>query len=202
MSRSDVGRKDRPRVRIDAGWNVDGDDRCAARSRFVDGVDGRGLRSGRRPRKATSEDRIHHRVSAPEARRIRDRGDGTGPRLRSRERVALQLLASGGDDHDGLAASARGLQRVPQEPRADESVASVVPRSAEDGDPRRSEREHLAGHGGARALHQHPGGKTGLRCQPIELALLGGGEEPHPISSFMSRTARSIPTSTALQTIE
>ena len=66
---------------------------------------------------------------------------------------------------------------------------------------RKAQRGHLAGHGRSRALHQDPGGKPGLRRQPIELALLGRGEEPHSMSSFMSRTARSIPTSTALQTI-
>ena len=63
------------------------------------------------------------------------------------------------------------------------------------------ERQHLAGDRGARALHQDPRGKPGIRGQPIDLALLGRGEEPHPMSSFMSRTARSIPTSTALQMI-
>src|SRR6266850_1817314 len=88
----------------------------------------------------------------------------------------------------------------------DEAVAPVVPRPAVDGDRAWAQREHFARDGGARALHQDPRRQPLLGRQPIQLALLGGREQPHArpgraISSFMSRTARSNPTRTARQTM-
>ena len=187
---------DRPGIGVDPGRDVDRHHARAAALRLVHGGDRGRLRSRRRPREPAAEHRVDHHVGARELRSHR-----TEPGLGSRERIAAQLLPRRGDHRDRLRA-----ELLTQQARRHEAVAAVVPGPAVDGDCARPQREHFPRHRRARALHQRAGGQTQLGSQPIQLALLGGGEEPHArpglvISSFMSRTARSSPTRTARQTI-
>src|SRR5207249_4987595 len=98
--------------------------------------------------------------------------------------------------------------RTPQEPRHDEAVAAVVAAPAHDDDRPARAAEPLAQHArgtGAGALHEDVSRGAVLDGPPIERAHLGRGDGDHEggipaIALRISRTAASIPTSTARAT--
>ena len=95
--------------------------------------------------------------------------------------------------------TARNLAGLEHEQRGElEAAAALYEANVAEGFP---------GDCRAGVFHQHAGRQSGLGGEPIELALLRCRQEPHArpgrtMSSFMSRTARSRPTSTARHTIE
>jgi hypothetical protein len=193
----DMDRIDMAGVRIDAAGDVHRDHFRPAIARRIDGADRFRLRALGRAREAASEHRVDKHYPRPAPKRLLRVLASGGPPRPGRERcVALQRFGRTGEpDVD--------LQRaLAQQAGGDGAVTPVVPRPAEHDDLARLKLLDGASNGGPSALHQHPGGKLRFRGrEPIQLALLGRGEQPHPIRSFMSRTARSMPVSTARQTM-
>ena len=193
----DVHGIDVPGVRVDAAGHVDRDDLRAPLAGGIHRPDGLRLRALGRTGKTAAEHGIDEDDAGSAAQRLfRVLAARRLPRLRSQSGVAFQAVRRSRepdvDLRDGFTQQARG----------DGSVAAVVSRAAEGDHLSRLQLEHRARDGAPGALHQDPGGQRRLRRgEPIQLALPGGGQQPHPIRSFMSRTARSRPVRIARQTI-
>src|SRR5690606_22892837 len=171
-----------------------------ARARRAHGGDGLGEDAPRRARKSRAEDRVDHHVARPgsEVGEIADATTEGGKKPRLEGGVAAKIRGRHDREHRGLAPLGE------EQARRGIAVAAVVSRAGDDEEatglpdhPQRALR-HRAG----RVLHQEDAGHAEFVDRlPIESpGLFGGQDAVHLLarwmSSTISRTARSMPTST------
>jgi hypothetical protein len=197
-----AGARSHAGVGVHARGLVDRHHARAVGARPVHGGDGLGQLALGRAADAGAEQRVHQhqaRAGLPAAEPHVDAHAQRLAGLRHGPRVALQL--GEGDPGVHLHRHARAVEVARRAP----AVAAVVALAAEHDHPRGPQRPHHARDRQARRLHQ-PDERQAQHVAVLRLEvaeLLGGGEaHQRLIRAIMSRTAWSMPTSTARATIE
>ncbi len=175
-----VGPRQRAAIRVEAGRQVERDDRHAGGAGAVDGLDGRGHRPARGAAQAGTEKRVHDQIGAAEDRReparIRDLLDAPAPAPERVRRVAPHVGAPPHQQHAHHRAAG-------SEPARDhESITAVVALAAHDDDRLAADRREPAGdergRAGPRVIHEaRPGNAELADGARVERPHLRGGED-------------------------